>query len=258
MYVVWKYLILVCSYMEERIKTLIKTNAFLGYNIALDENMGLFKCPKIDDLKEDLMYYIYFFNKYIELYEDEEDKSNFYYTLFKQEEYIQEFASMLSFFFDVERINLENGKLYVGEKEFQDENKNPIIIKYFLDQNNTPIFMECLRVLHHLDKKDDDYKPANKIAAEMMARAKKLKREMEAKIKNKDGIGFLEIMSTVSARHASINPINIGQLNYYQIIDQYKRLLMIDSWTPCLYGNATEEYIKKNNVKHYSLKIINE
>jgi hypothetical protein len=65
-------------------------------------------------------------------------------------------------------------------------------------------------------------------------------------------------MSTVCARHPSINPINIGQLNYYQVVEQYKRLMKIDDYTPCLYGNATEEYVKKNNIKHYSQKIINE
>ncbi|MDD4779006.1 MAG: hypothetical protein PHT02_00185 [Tissierellia bacterium] len=229
--------------LEDNLKTLIKTNAFLGYNIIIEENMGFFKCPRIDDLKENLMIYIYLFNKYIDLYED--DKSSFYYVLFLNEKYFQEFASMLYFFFQTEQIKLKDQKLYFNEKNFMDE-------------NNISIFMESLRVLHHFDKKNDDYKPANKIAAEMMARARKLKKEMEAKIKQKDGIGFLEIMSTVSARHASINPTNIGQLNYYQIIDQYKRLMMIDIYTPCLYGNATEEYIKKNNVKHYSLKIINE
>jgi hypothetical protein len=242
--------------MEDNLKTLIKTNAFLGYNIIIEENMGFFKCPKIDNLRENLITYIYFFNKYIDLYED--DKSGFYRVLFSNEKYFQEFASMLYFFFSVEQIKLKDMKLMVGEKQFKDVNGNPTVVEYFIDENNVSIFMESLRVLHHFDKKDDDYKPANKIAAEMMARARKLKKEMEAKIKQKDGIGFLEIMSTVSARHASINPTNIGQLNYYQIIDQYKRLMMIDMYTPCLYGNATEEYIKKNNVKHYGSKIINE
>jgi hypothetical protein len=229
--------------MDDNLKTYIKTNAFLGYNIIIDENMGFFKCPKINNLKENLMTYIYFFNKYIDIYED--NKSSFYYVLLSNKDYLQEFASMLYYFFETEQIKLKEEKLYLNENNF-------------IDENNISLFMESLRVLHHFDKKDDDYKPANKIAAEMMARARKLKKEMESKIKQKDGVGFLEIMSTVSARHASINPTNIGQLSYYQIIDQYKRLMMIDSWTPCLYGNATEEYIKKNNIKHYSLKIINE
>jgi hypothetical protein len=167
--------------------------------------------------------------------------------LFSNPEAFKEFITILYFFFDVEELDLIDGKIVLNKT-----NNN------FIDEKNIGLFMEALRVLHHFDKKDDDYKPLNKIAAEMMERARKLRKEVESKIKNKDGVGFLEIMSTVSARHASINPTNIKQLNYYQIIDQYKRLLMIDMYLPCLYGNATEEYIKNNNVKHYSVKIENE
>ncbi|MGI6079130.1 MAG: hypothetical protein ACOYCB_13420, partial [Fastidiosipilaceae bacterium] len=162
-----------------------------------------------------------------------------------QDDYLNTFVSLLYFFFEIEDIKLKDYKFFINDINF-------------IDDKNISLFMEALRVLHHFDKKDDDYVPVNKIAAEMMERARKLKKEMEEKIQNKDGISFLEISSTVSARHPSLNPTNIGQLNYYQIIDQYKRLMMIDIYTPCLYGNATEEYIKANNVKHYSTKIINE
>lgn len=229
--------------MDDNIKTFIKTNAFLGYRIIIDENMGYFQCPKIDDLKENLMTYIYFVNRFIELYED--DKNNFYINILSNEQNFQEFASMLYMFFDTKEIKFKDYKFYLNENNFMNE-------------SNVTIFMETLRILHHFDKKDDDYLPLNKIAAEMIARARKLKKEMQAKIKQQDGVGFLEIISTVSARHASINPTNIGQLNYFQILDQYKRLMMIDMYTPCLYGNATEEYIKNNKVRHYSLKFSNE
>lgn len=227
--------------MDENIKYIIKNNAFYGYRILIDENMGFIKCPKIDDINENLLIYISLVNRFIATYED--DKEIFYETIFSNDQNIQEFASMVYFFFETEQIKYSNGKLFFNKGNF-------------IDDTNICLLMEALRVIHHLDKKDDDYKPANKIAAEMIARAKKLKREVESKIKNKDGVGFLEISSAVSARHSSINPSNIGQLNYYQIIDQYKRLMMIDDYIPCLYGNATEEYAKK--VKHYSVKIINE
>lgn len=229
--------------MDENLKSIIKYNAEYGYKIIVDENMGYFKSPTMNDLKENMLYYISLIHYFIDLYED--NKNSFYDSVFLNEQYFTEFITLLSFFFEFNNIRFEDEKLFINENNF-------------IDKNNINLFIEALRILHHFDKKDDDYEPANKVAAEMMARARKLKKEMEAKIKSKDGIGFLEITSTVSARHPSINLINIGQLNYYQIIDQYKRLMMIDMYTPCLYGNATEEYIKKNNVKHYSLKIINE
>lgn len=229
--------------MDDNIKSYIKTNAFYGYKIQVSDEIGHIKCPKLDDLQENLMVYIYYINKFINLYE--ENKSSFYYLVFYNEQNLQEFILLIYFFLEIKEIKYIDDKLYINDNNF-------------INENNIELFMETLRVIHHYDKKDDDYKPANKIAAEMMERARKLRKEIEAKIKNKDGTGFLEISSTVSARHPSINPTNIGQLNYFQILDQFKRLMMIDVYTPCLYGNATEEYVKKNNVKHYSAKIINE
>lgn len=229
--------------MDDNVKSYIKTNAFLGYDITIDLNIGAIKPPKIDDLKETLTTYIYLFNKYIDLYEN--NKSKFYNLILTDETYLLEFGSLLYYFLNTEEIRCLDNKFCFNDKNF-------------IDETNIEIFMETLRVLHHCDKKDDNYKLVNRIAIEMAERAKKLKKELEGKIKNKDGVGFLEITSTISARHPSINPTNIGQLNYFQIIDQYKRLLKIDTYTPCLYGNATEEYIKNNNVTHYSEKIINE
>jgi len=228
--------------MDENLKHLIKYNAFYGHKIIIDENMGYLKCPTMNDLQENILLYIYLVNKYIELYED--NKNEFYEEVFLKEEYFREFISVFSFFVQIEEIQIKDDKLFINEKNY-------------IDKNNIKLFMEILRVLHHYDKKDDDYKKS-KMVEEHMKRARKLKKELEAKIKNKDGVGFLEISSTVCARHPSINPTNIGQLNYYQIVEQFKRLMKIDTYTPCLYGNATEEYIKKNNVKHYSAKIINE
>jgi hypothetical protein len=207
--------------------------------------MGFFACPTIEKLGVDLVTYIYLFNKFIEQYED--DKENFYTDLLASDENVQEFASMLYFFFDTSSVKLQNNRLVMQGEDF-----------HILDVGNISLFMESLRVLHGFERKDDNYLPANKVAAEMIAEAKRRKKETMAKIKKKDGVGFLEIMSTVCARHSSVNPTNIGQLNYYQVIDQYERLLKIDEYTPCLYGNATEEYVKKNKIKHYSVKIIKE
>lgn len=229
--------------MDEGIKSYITINAFLGYKFLIDENLGLIEQPRMDDLKENLFIYLHLVNQNLDLYED--TKPSFYTNIISSQKNFDTFTSMLFFFFNSKAIEFKDFKIYINETNY-------------IDENNVFLFMETIKVLHHRDKKDDDYIPANKIAAEMMERAKKLRKELEAKMNKKDGIGFLEIMSTVSARHPSINPTNIGQLNYYQIVEQYNRLMAIDLYTPCLYGNATEEYIKKNNVKHYSLKLVND
>lgn len=227
--------------MNETIKHIIKNNSFYGYKIIVDENMGYFRSPTMDDLEENIVFYISIIHQYIEIYED--DKENFYLTVFTDELHIQNFVYLLKFFFNIETLNYVDGKIY-----FNDVN--------YIDNDNIGIFMEALRIIHHLDKKSDDYEPENEVAVEMIKRSRELKKEMEKKIKSKDGTGFLEISSTICARHPSINPTNIGKMNYFQIIDQFKRLGMIDLYSPCIYGNATEEYIKK--IDHYSSKIINQ
>ncbi len=121
--------------------------------------------------------------------------------------------------------------------------------------------MDTIRILHwHDGSSVKDYKPANKIAEEMMKKAAKLKAEIKKKL-NKDNTdsGFLEIMSAICARHPSINQLNIKDLNYYQILDQFYRLQMIDefgmkvnAWS---FGNLDEKGIKSISEKHYTKKI---
>lgn len=229
--------------MENNLKDLIKINAFLGFDFIFSYEIGYIKCPNVESVQSNLLLYLYLVNKYTQLYEDE--KEDFFNIVLQNNEYRSEFGALLYYFIPTEEIRFLDNKFVYHEGNF-------------IDNTNFSLFMDTVRVLHHFDKKDDDYKPANKIAAEMMKRAKKLKKELEQKQRQKNGIGFLEIMSTVCGRHHSISPDNIRKLNYYQIVDQYKRLLKIDEYTPCLYGNATEDYIKKNNITHYSMPINNE
>jgi hypothetical protein len=229
--------------MEDSIKNYIQTNALHGFELFVGDDLPVIHCPTIEAIGKNLFPYLYCVNKYIEAYED--DKEKVYFDIIKSEETMAEFLFFINFFITYEKLEFIEGSLVL------DADKS-------IGFNNISLFIEIIKILHHRDKKDDHYKPANKIAEEMMKRAKKLKKEMEQKLSQKNGIGFLEISSTVSARHPSINLLNINKLNYFQIIDQYKRLMSIDKYTPCLYGNATEEYIKNNNVKHYSEKLVNE
>ena len=224
-------------------KSLIKTHALHGIEISVGEGLPNIKCPSIESLGKHLFPYLSYMTKYVDMYDDE--KNDMYFKIITSESSIAEFLFFIGFFVTYEKIGFQDNSLIFDDSK---------IICY----QNIGLLMEIIKVLHHRDKKDDEYKPANKIAAEMMARARKLKRELAEKLSKKDGIGFLEISSTISARHPSLNLLNINKLSYFQIIDQYKRLQSIDKYTPCLYGNATEEYIKNNNVKHYSEKLVND
>lgn len=228
--------------MTKDVEYLIKSNALYGYPIFLEEEMGSFTCPTMDSLQGKMAIYLSLATNFIDIYEEKLDK--FYETILGNEDYLSEFATLLVLFFNCEKVQWNTGRLQIGEN-------------HFISNKNVTIFMETLRVLHHKNKASDRYVFANQLAADMMAEANRREAELNKKIKSKDGLTFLEISSTVCARHPSINPDNIGKLNYYQILDQYKRLMLIDIYTPCLYGNATEEYVRKNNVKHYSAELVN-
>jgi hypothetical protein len=59
--------------MDEALKSYIKLNIFLGYSIYIDEEIGELYCPKIKEINVGLIYYIYMFNKFIDLYDEDKD-----------------------------------------------------------------------------------------------------------------------------------------------------------------------------------------
>ena len=124
--------------------------------------------------------------------------------------------------------------------------------------------MDIVKIMHHFESDDylDEYlvNKNNPKVQELIAKIKegrRRKKEAEKNSRGKDGIGLLEIVSSVCARHPSINPTNIKQLNYYQLIDQFKRLNLIDSYNlstaTLASGNLSEE--GRKNIKHYSEKV---
>lgn len=228
--------------MRDSVKDYIKMYAFLGNEFIFNNNIGCFKCPTINELGENLINYLYLVDKFIDIYD--ENKKTVFKEIIENNDNANEFAYLLGFFIKTEKFHLKDNKLIFNNSNY-------------IDSENTEDLFKCLKILHHRAKKDDDYKPSNKIAEEMMRIAKKRREALEKKIKKSNGIGILEIMSTVCARHPSINQLNIKELSYYQILEQYNRLMAIDLYTPCLYGNATEDYIKNNNIKHYSYKLDN-
>jgi hypothetical protein len=233
--------------MDLSLRNYIKTNALMGADIKLGENLPIIKMPSIKDIG-DIYPYLYLFTKYIGLYDDKKDEM--FFDLHMDEKSMLDFALFLKYF-----TNIDN--LAFGKSCFIfDENTN-------INIENIGLFMKAIRILHHTDKESDYYTYTNSLVDKMLKRAKEAKKRIEeekAKIREKSNktneeSGFAEILSTVSARHPSINLLNINKLNYYQIIEQYKRLIEIDKYQPVLNGNATEEYLKE--LKHYSSKLIN-
>ena len=85
----------------------------------------------------------------------------------------------------------------------------------------------------------------------------KTKEQLKGKKSNKNSIGLLEIISSIAARHPSINSINIKELNYFQLIDQFQRINKIDDWELNMKILASGYMSPENQkeIKHYTAKI---
>jgi len=250
--------------MENSTKYAIEISAFLGLDIILDRILGSVFCPTLNQLGINFFLYNYYVNDFISVYEN--DKDGFYDFITSSENSINDFATLISFFKKYKEIYFKDNKFFIKNYttvKVEDEeviDKESLIINY-IDMTNIELFMDTIRILHwHDGSSVKDYKPANKIAEEMMKRAAKLKAEIKKKL-NKDNTdsGFLEIMSAICARHPSINQLNIKDLNYYQIIDQFYRLQMIDKYgmmaNAWSFGVLDKDGIKEMTEKHYTKKI---
>lgn len=234
--------------MKEHIRKYIKVNALKNKDIKIGNNLPVLKLPLLKDIDDDYVY-IYFFSKYIDLYDDK--KNNMFFDLIVDENSKIDFALFLSFFTNVEKLVYDNSTFIFNDDEY-------------INIDNIGMLMQSIKILHHRDKKSDYYTYSNSLVDRMLKRARESKKKIEEEkqrlnLKNKstdDDSGFDDVISTVSARHPSINLLNIEELNYYQLLDQYKRLIEIDKYAPVLNGTATEEYVK--NLKHYSSNLIND
>lgn len=94
-------------------------------------------------------------------------------------------------------------------------------------------------------------KYANSIAEEMAKKIKQMREKYNKCKTNENQIyDYSDILSSVCAKHYSINPLNVGQLTIYQTIDQFKRLNMIDKFEiniQSLLHGAKKEDIKLEN-----------
>jgi len=91
---------------------------------------------------------------------------------------------------------------------------------------------------------------ANSIAKQMAERLKQMREKYNKNNSQEQMYDYSDILSSVSAKHNNINPLNIGSLTVYQTIDQFKRLNMIEKFDidiQSLLHGAKSEDIKLEN-----------
>jgi hypothetical protein len=139
-----------------------------------------------------------------------------------EKEFLQNIITALSFFMEEDVCFYQDdgsGYFYIGD----------INDGRFLHRGNFNFFIDILRKQNCTSEgsRDNFKKPQNEAEKEfyknlMKARSKYNRNDNSGEIAN--------IISSVCAKHPSINLFNVSSLTMYQLIDQYKRLNAIDEY----------------------------
>jgi len=175
---------------------------------------------------------------------DEEDISTFEYLVsvsYHDIQFRQLVLDALSVFFKKE-ITFSMGQLCFILGDFNNNN--------IINSHNYEYIKFILKKQNGIQTEESE-KFANSIAEQMAKKIKQM-REKYSKCKTNDEpmYDYSDILSSVSAKHNSINPLNIGQLTVYQTLDQFKRLNRIDKFDidiQSLLHGAKKEDIKLEN-----------
>jgi hypothetical protein len=158
------------------------------------------------------------------------------------EDFLKQITSALSFFLGEQVYFSKDSYFYINE----------INEGRFLHIANFNFFIDILKrqncISENLSNKRR--KPKNEAEKNLYRQLNKAR----AKYSKKDNSDMSEIISSVCAKHPSINLFNVGDLTIYQLIDQYKRLNAIDEYfisIDSLLHGASSEDVK---VVHWSSK----
>ncbi len=119
-----------------------------------------------------------------------------------------------------------------------------------LTYENYNYFIDILRQQNCVEK-PKTIKPENDKQKDFFQQLKKMKEKYSRHEQKQD---ISDIISSVCSKHPSINLFNVGNLTIYQLIDQFKRLNMIDEYflnVESLLHGADSKDIK---LVHWSLK----
>lgn len=162
--------------------------------------------------------------------EDEKEKASLYDIIMSNETILKLYLDMFDFFF-VETVRVIDGMFVVLKKdasEVDDITENDIS-GVITDKNFDSLRNVIQQICCIQDKsKESGEKPRfkNKVAQalyEKMKRAEEADKAAKAKKYSRE-YSIPNIISAVSNRHPSLNPINIWDLTIFQLLDSFNRL----------------------------------
>lgn len=98
-----------------------------------------------------------------------------------------------------------------------------------------------------------NYNPIGARAKAMQAKIEETRRQVqELKNKQNDIPSLSDLVSGLSAKHPSINLLNVWNLTYYQFVDQLERLQIVEEYEFALRSILAGADAKKLKIKHWT------
>lgn len=164
------------------------------------------------------------------LSEDEQLNLTLYNVVTKDEQLLKTFLEIFNFFFS-ERVIFEEGYFVLlneGTKNSNDVTlQSESEIRGVISEN---IFLQVLNAIQQIccidDKKDevDESKFKNKLAQKLYYKMQTAAKKEQEKRKGDINYSLPNIISAVSNKHPTLNPINIWNLTIFQLLDSFNRL----------------------------------
>lgn len=251
--------------MEQVLIEIIRGNSFMGLPILVESNMGVIHCPIIKEMKDTLFIYNNQLHKFANIY----DKSSSFLSKVNELKLLEELKDFASNYYYADDAIYQDDKLVFIKN---DVDKNKMYIIGIISNDNICDFMDTVLAMNHiynnkninkededahLKINDDDSEWLKEFKRKTIEAKKKYKQNITEMQKQESGIGIFEILSSVAARSQTISPLNIKELNYFQLIEHFRRLTMLDSFDMHMnalsYGNIPKEEI--NKIEHYTKQL---
>lgn len=164
------------------------------------------------------------------------------------EDFRKDILAILSLLFKETTQLCEEGYFYIGH----------INDCRCLNVANFGMLVDIIKLQNCIDTESKDVLAKNEKQREFLKQLKKAKAKYN-KLNTVDvDIEISNIISSVCAKHPSINLFNVGQLTMYQLINQFKRLSLIDDYfinVESLMHGATGDDVK---ITHWASTLLND
>lgn len=159
---------------------------------------------------------------------DEQKQTLTMYDLILNQEHLQTLYSEIFEFFFGDHVTFLEGFFVLFEGDFEQGTEIPLEnIRGVISDKTFPQVLEAIQqVCCIYDKEDavEEQRFKNAFARKLFEKMQKAAKEQAAQKKADLNLTIPNIISSVSSRHPSINPINVWDLTVFQLLDQFARL----------------------------------